>query len=103
MATMEYFQKVLPLLIVALALVVWLVIHRRYKRNIRSTGGGLLGREKELDLVERSSLLTPEERRRIRVTIAMKMKEAEGDETRAGPKLPIDIRDLEDKHPSEDP
>jgi hypothetical protein len=100
---MEYIEYALPLLIVAAALVIWLAIHRRYKRNVKSRVAGLFSHEKELALLDQNELLTAEERRRIRMAIAKKMKQI-GEEKTGPPtrKLPVDIRELLDQYPPDD-
>lgn len=96
-----YVEIALPLVIVAVALAVWLAIHRRYKKGIKSGSGGLLDQQKDLAVFEESSMLTAEERRRIRKAVAKKMKDSEGEEDLPGRKRPIDIRELYEEH-SED-
>jgi len=99
MGRLEY---ALPLLIVAVALAIWLVIHRQYKRNIRRRGESPLAREKEFALLEQSNLLTPEERRKLRAAIGKKIKQTEVSGEQRTRKPPIDIRELEDKYMPED-
>jgi hypothetical protein len=93
---------IVPLVIIAVGLTVWLFIHRKLKSNIRPRDRGLLGREKELSFLEDSSLLTPEERKKIRQAMAKKIREESGGEDETGRKPPIDIRELEDRFLSDD-
>jgi len=87
---------IVPLIIIAIGLTVWLIIQRKLKSNIRPKDRGLLGREKELTFLEESPLLTPEERKKIRLAMAKKLREEGAGEEDTGRKPPIDIRELED-------
>jgi hypothetical protein len=89
---------VIPLVVIAIGLTIWLLVHRKIKSNIRSKDRSLLNHEKEISFLEESPLLTPEERRKIRLAMAKKLrKESEGEEEPRR-KPPIDIRELEDKY-----
>lgn len=90
------------MVIVAIALAVWLVVNRKIKKNLRPSDQSLLSREKELSFLETSSTLTPEEKRKIRLAMAKKLRESGTEEESTGRKPPIDIRELEDKYLGKD-
>ena len=89
-------------LLTVIGLVIWLIVHRKLKGNIRPRDHSLLSREKEISFLEDSSVLTPEERKKIRLAMAKKLREEGGGEEDTGRKPPIDIRELEDRYLGDD-